>query len=178
MTAARQQGFDQRGFRQALGAFPTGVCVVTCSLDGELFGMTMNSFNSLSLEPPLVLFSVDRRSASLARWAQAPGYAVHVLAANQADVSNRFAKPGSNKWQGTSHRAGLFGAPILPGAAAVFECAAFARHAGGDHTLFIAEVMAFRLSPDRQPLVFGRGRYATLQPTSLPAPLWPLDIHY
>jgi flavin reductase (DIM6/NTAB) family NADH-FMN oxidoreductase RutF len=89
--------FDQRTFRQALGQFPTGVCVVTCSVEGRPLGMTMNSFNSLSLDPPLVLFSINGRAASLPLWEKAASYAVHVLSENQKDVSDRFARPQSNK---------------------------------------------------------------------------------
>jgi flavin reductase (DIM6/NTAB) family NADH-FMN oxidoreductase RutF len=140
--------------------------------------MTVSSFNALSLDPPLVLFSVDRRSASLPSWERAEGYAINVLADNQRDVSIRFAGSRANKWEGMSYAPGLFGAPVLPGAAAVFECTAWATHDGGDHTLFIGEVRRFRAAADRQPLVFGKGRYATLQSTEYAAPLWPLDIHY
>src|SRR5271169_7054766 len=100
MTMQREAAFDARAFRQALGQFPTGVCVVTCLADGERLGMTMNSFNSLSLDPPLVLFSVDRRAVSLPFWEKADGYAVNVLAENQKDVSTRFAKPHPKKWEG------------------------------------------------------------------------------
>jgi flavin reductase (DIM6/NTAB) family NADH-FMN oxidoreductase RutF len=178
MTVGAETTFDQQGFRQALGQFPTGVCVVTCTTAGERLGMTMSSFNSLSLNPALVLFSVDRRSASLPLWERAEGYAINVLAENQRDISNRFAKSRSKKWEGISYALGLFDAPVLPGVAAVFECAAWARHEGGDHMLLIAEVKRFRTSADRQPLVFGKGWYATLQPTEFAAPLWPLDIHY
>jgi flavin reductase (DIM6/NTAB) family NADH-FMN oxidoreductase RutF len=170
--------FDVSAFRRALGQFPTGVCVVTCTGAGEPIGMTMSSFNSVSLDPPLVLFSIDRRSASLPRWERAEAYAINVLAVNQKDISNRFAKAQSNKWQGISFTPGRCGAPVLPGTAAVFECAPWARHDGGDHVLFVAEVRRFQAWPDRQPLVFNKGRYARLEPTDSPAPLWPLDMHY
>ena len=98
--------FDQRALRQALGQFPTGVCVVTCSVDSRPLGMTMNSFNSLSLDPPLVLFSIDRRAASLSLWEKAQSYAVHVLSENQKDISDRFARPLSNKWEGVNFALG------------------------------------------------------------------------
>jgi flavin reductase (DIM6/NTAB) family NADH-FMN oxidoreductase RutF len=172
------KAFEGRAFRQALGQFPTGVCVVTSAVDGALLGMTMSSFNSLSLEPPLVLFSIDCRAASLPLWQKAERYAVHVLAENQKDISDRFARPLSNKWEGISFTPGAGSVPILSGIAAVFECALWASHAAGDHTLFIAEVKTFRASSDRQPLVFGKGRYASLRPTEFVAALWPLDIHY
>lgn len=178
MTVQAEAVFDPRAFRQALGQFPTGVCIVTCMVDGEQLGMTMSSFNSLSLDPPLVLFSIDRRAASLPLWVRAETYAINVLSENQKDISNQFAKPLSNKWEGARFERGRLDAPVLHGIAAVFECVRWATHNGGDHTLFIAEVMCFRSSIDRNPLVFSKGRYAALQSTESVAPLWPLDIHY
>jgi flavin reductase (DIM6/NTAB) family NADH-FMN oxidoreductase RutF len=178
MTVRAEMAFDTRAFRQALGHFPTGVCVVASVVEGVALGMTISSFNSLSLDPPLILFSIDGRAPSLPRWESATGYAVNVLAENQKDVSDRFARSGSRKWEGMSYSAGLFDAPVLPGVAAVLECAAWARHDGGDHVLFIAEVKRFRTSPDRRPLVFSKGRYAELHQTEFTASLWPLDIHY
>jgi flavin reductase (DIM6/NTAB) family NADH-FMN oxidoreductase RutF len=178
MTLAMETAFDTKAFRHALGQFPTGVCIVTAKVEEKRLGMTVSSFNSLSLDPPLVLFSIDRRAASLPLWEKAEAYAVNVLAENQKDLSNRFARSLANKWEATDYRNGLLDVPLLPGAVAVFECAAFARHDGGDHTLFIAEVKRFHAHRDRQPLVFGKGRYAALQPSELAAPLWPLDIHY
>jgi flavin reductase (DIM6/NTAB) family NADH-FMN oxidoreductase RutF len=171
-------GVDPMAFRRALGKFPTGVCIVTTRVEGEAVGMTMSSFNSLSLDPPLVLFSIDRRALSLPLWEQAEGYAVHVLSENQQDLSNRFARPAANKWEGVLFRDGMFGAPILPGVAAIFECSAYARHDGGDHRLFIGEVRKFSADPDRRPLVFAQGRYAALHRSDTTASLWPLDIHY
>src|SRR5262245_42316779 len=169
-----QEAFDTRAFRHALGQFPTGVCVVTATVDGVRLGMTVSSFNSLSLDPPLVLFSIDRRAASLALWERAKAIAVHVLAENQKDVSNRFAQALANKWEGVSCSEGVLGAPLLPGVAAIFECAVWARHGGGDHTLFILEVVRFHSFADRHPLVFGKGRYSALQASDIAAPLWPL----
>jgi flavin reductase (DIM6/NTAB) family NADH-FMN oxidoreductase RutF len=178
MTVETEAAFDPRAFRQALGQFPTGVCVVTCTVGGERLGMTMSSFNSLSLDPPLVLFSIDRRAASLPMWEKAEEYAVNVLSENQKDISNRFARQLANKWEGARFERGRLDAPVLHGIAAVFECVRWAKHEGGDHTLFIAEVKCFRSSVDRKPLVFSKGRYAALQSTEFVAPLWPLDIHY
>ena len=103
---------DARAFRNALGQFPTGVCVVTARApDGEDLGMTMSSFNSLSLDPPLVLFSIDRRSHRLDQWQEAKGYAINVLAESQRDVSGRFARPSCNKWAGIDFDRGEAGAP-------------------------------------------------------------------
>jgi flavin reductase (DIM6/NTAB) family NADH-FMN oxidoreductase RutF len=138
----------------------------------------MSSFNSLSLDPPLILFSIDRRALSLPLWQKAGGYAVNVLAHNQRAISNRFAKPGADKWKGVHFKKGLTDAPVFVGNAAVFECKPWAIHEAGDHLLFIAQVVRFQSETDREPLVFANGRYATLKPTENVAPLWPLDIHY
>jgi flavin reductase (DIM6/NTAB) family NADH-FMN oxidoreductase RutF len=173
-----EPAWDTRAFRRALGHFPTGVCIVTSLVDSTPLGMTVSSFNSLSLDPPLVLFSIDACAASLSLWERADGYAFNVLAENQKDVSDRFAKSGSNKWEGITYADGLFGAPVLPGVAAALECAAWARHPAGDHVLFIARVKRFRASAGRRPLVFSKGRYAKLHETEFTASLWPLDIHY
>ena len=178
MAPESESSFDRQAFRRALGQFPTGVCVVTCSAEFEQLGMTISSFNCLSLEPPLILFSIDREAVSLPLWEKAAGYAVNVLSENQRDISNRFAKSRSNKWEGTRCARGRCGAPLLPGVAAVFECIPWARYDAGDHILFIAEVRNFTSSIDRMPLVFSKGRYAALQSTEFVAPIWPLDIHY
>lgn len=177
MSAATNMTVDARAFRQALGQFPTGVCVVTCRGEEENLGMTMSSFNSLSLDPPLVLFSIDKRALSLPQWQRAAGYVINILADNQQAVSNKFARAGTDKWQGTHFSPGYAGAPILAGVAAAFECRPFAIHEGGDHLLFLAEVIRFSFERDRRPLVFSKGRYARLEQTQDPAP-WPLAIHY
>ena len=169
----------QRAFRSALGQFPTGVCVVTArAADGEDLGMTISSFNSLSLDPPLVLFSIDRRSHGLNKWQGAEGYAVNILAEGQKDVSGRFAQPLGDKWTGIDFDRGHADAPLLRGAVACLECSPFASHDGGDHVLFIVRVVRFRTFTDRFPLIFCKGNYGALKPTDEPAPLWPLAIHY
>ena len=178
-TAPEGDRFDPMAFRAALGQFPTGVCVVTArTADGEDLGMTMSSFNSLSLDPPLVLFSIDRRAHGLPRWRRVRGYAVNVLAENQQDLSDRFARAGTNKWAGLSLDRGIEGAPLLPGVAACFECRAECQHEGGDHILFLARVIAFRCAAERAPLIFCRGRYGSLDPGERRASIWPLAIHY
>ena len=140
--------------------------------------MTISSFNALSLDPPLVLFSLDRRAFSLPVWEQAARFAINVLAENQREMSDRFARARSKKGEGVRFNTGIAGAPLLPGAVAAFECAPWTRHDGGDHVLFIAEVNRFTINADRAPLVFSKGRYASLQASEQIAPLWPLDIHY
>lgn len=171
--------FDTRAFRNALGQFPTGVCVVTArAAGGEDLGMTISSFNSLSLDPPLILFSVDRRSRSLDQWQEVEGYAINVLAESQKAISGRFARPFGSKWTGIEFGRGHADAPLLRGVVACFECRPFAGHDGGDHVLFIARVVRFRTFANRSPLIFCKGNYGALKPGDEPAPLWPLAIHY
>ena len=166
-----------KALRASFGAFPTGVCIITCSVDDEKLGMTMSSFNSLSLDPALGLFSIDRRANGLPLWERAQGYAIHVLSEGQAALSNRFARPG-DKWSGVDTREGLYGSPLLGGVAACFECRAHRVIDAGDHRLFIAAIEKHRCNADRMPLVFAKGRYASLSPGELVSDDWPLAIHY
>jgi flavin reductase (DIM6/NTAB) family NADH-FMN oxidoreductase RutF len=174
----------RRRLRDALARFPTGVVVATAvAADGTLLGMTLNSFTSVSLEPPLVLFCIDRRALSRHAWEQVPGYAINVLANDQGPLSNRFARAGAAKWAGTPFVAGLHGAPLLQGAVARFECSAERLADGGDHLVFIGRVERHWFDPETRPLVFHRGRYAAFEETAGPTPAaewtgWPLPIHY
>jgi len=156
---------DARKFRNALGKFPTGVVVVTARTQaGELIGMTMSSFNSVSLDPPLILFSIHRRALSFAAWQSVSHYAVNVLNEDQEQVSNQFARASGNKWEGLTTLTGRNGAPMLPNAAVVFECENYARYDGGDHEIFVGRVEALHehAFTDRRPLVFFEGRYRQL----------------
>lgn len=121
-------------------------------------GMTMSSFNAVSLDPPLVLFSVDRRAHSLPAILNADGYGISVLGKDQQHVSTRFAQSGADKWSGIAHRPGFAGAPLLAGAIAQFECAPHAQHDGGDHVIVLARVLRFHAMPE-PPLIFFGGRY-------------------
>lgn len=170
--------FDVNAFRQALGQFPTGVCVVTSVIGMEKLGVTISSFNSLSLDPPLVLFSLDRRAASLAQWKRAQGYAINVLSEGQMDLSGRFSRALTNKWEGIACDRETEQGLVLPGIAAVFHCLPWAVHDGGDHLLFIGRVTAFRAFRDRRPLVFNKGRYAALESDGPPEACWPMAMHY
>ena len=170
--------FDVSAFRQALGQFPTGVCVVTSVIGRDKLGVTISSFNSLSLDPPLILFSIDRRSASLKQWMQARGYVINVLSENQADLSSRFSKALTNKWEGIACDGETEHGLVLPGAAAIFHCAPWAMHDGGDHLLFIGRVTTFPSFRDRRPLVFNKGRYAALESDMQDQVSWPLAMHY
>ncbi len=151
---------DARAFRSALSAFTTGVTVVTTRDDtGRDVGLTVNSFNSVSLDPPLVLWSLARSSASLAAFVQAEHFAVHILAADQEPLSNRFAQRGADKFAGVEVLRGEGGVPLLPGCAARFRCRTAYRHQGGDHEIFVGEVIGFEAF-ERAPLVFHLGGYA------------------
>ncbi len=156
---------DARRFRDALGQFPTGVVIATArTREGERLGMTVSSFNSVSLDPPLVLFSVDKRALTFAIWKTVERYAVNVLNEEQEQLSNQFARAQGEKWEGITPLDGDTGVPVMPNAAAVFECEAYARYEGGDHEIFVGRVVALRLHPVNRgrPLVFFQGRYRQL----------------
>jgi flavin reductase (DIM6/NTAB) family NADH-FMN oxidoreductase RutF len=150
-------------FRQSLGCFATGVTIVTApSASGTPVGMTVSSFNSVSLDPPLILFSIGREARSLPDLVDAPAFAVNVLSADQIELSNRFARPSETKWDGIDHEVGLDGAPVFPDALACFECEPYAINDGGDHLVFLGRVMRHRAAPDAKPLVFYGGGYHTV----------------
>ena len=157
--------FDTRRFRNALGRFPTGVVIVTAvAPDGARIGMTVSSFNSVSLDPPLVLFSVHRQALAFRVWQKIDSYAINILNAEQETLSNQFARAKGEKWDGVMPLTGITGVPIMPNACAVLECRAHARHDGGDHEIFVGRVVEIRdHSANRgQPLVFFEGRYRQL----------------
>jgi flavin reductase (DIM6/NTAB) family NADH-FMN oxidoreductase RutF len=153
-------GFDTREFRRALGTFPTGVAVVTTrAANGAFVGLTINSFSSLSLEPPLVLWSLNVASPNLATFDRARYFAVNILAEDQVELSRRFASQVANKFLDLEVHAGLEGVPLIAGCTARLECRAAARHNGGDHVLFIGHVERFGYEAQKRPLVFYAGRY-------------------
>lgn len=155
---------EDRAFREALGCFATGVTVITtCDAAGELVGFTANSFTSVSLDPPLVLFNLNRQANSLPVFEGCAHFAVNVLAEHQADLSSRFASAAHDKWHGIAFELGAEGCPILDGALAVLECAVHAVHDGGDHRIFIGRVLRMRAAEGR-PLLFCRGAYRRLGP--------------
>lgn len=161
---------DPREFRAALGSFATGVTVITTrAADGTPVGLTANSFNSVSLDPPMVLWSLAKKSFSLPAFVAARDWAVHVLAADQEPLSNRFAKAGEDKFAALDLETNADGVPLLKGCAARFQCRTSFQYEGGDHIIFVGEVTAFDRS-ERAPLVFHAGRYAlaTQKDPSLP----------
>lgn len=151
-------------FRQALGTFATGVTIVTTrSPDGRDIGLTANSFNSVSLDPPMVLWSLARNSHSLSAFMAAKYFAVHVLAAHQESLSNSFASRGTEKFAGLELGRGHGSIPLLGGCAARFQCKTAYRYEGGDHVIIVGEVIDFDRS-ERPPLVFHGGAYAFSTP--------------
>lgn len=149
-------------FRSALGSFPTGVTVVTArGPDGRDVGVTANSFNSVSLNPPMVLWSINKDSASLASFISSGTFAVHILAADQQAVSDRFAARWTERFADLEIERGYGEAPLLSGCAARFQCRLVYRYEGGDHEILVGEVIRFdRL--DKAPLVYHGGRYGTV----------------
>ena len=137
--------------------------VTACNAESEPIGMTMSSFNSVSIDPPLVLFSVDRRALSFAGMCAARGYAVNVLGRPQQHLSARFAHSQADKWLDVAHSPGFGGAPVLADVLAHFECKPYAQYEGGDHVIFVCEVVrAVRSESDQEPLIFYRGTYRTI----------------
>jgi 3-hydroxy-9,10-secoandrosta-1,3,5(10)-triene-9,17-dione monooxygenase reductase component len=167
-------GFDDRALRRALGHYTTGVTIVTTRTPaGEHTGVTVNSFTSVSLDPPLVLFCLSTRSSLLAAFEQAEHFAINVLAKGQQALSNRFARPSVNSWDGVNHRCGTQGCALLPDAVATFECARRAMYPGGDHVILVGEVIGFEIVAAPEPLAFYLGSYGTFtrdQPPPVAAP--------
>lgn len=147
------------GFRRSLSEFATGITVVTASVNGERFGLTSNSFASVSLKPPLVLWSIRRESTSFAAFANCSHFAVNILAEDQIGLSQRFARSGPEKFRDIECSAGAGDAPLFSGVAATFECINSQAYDGGDHIILVGEVLRY-CRYDRQPLLFVKGRYA------------------
>ena len=154
--------FNSMDFRQALGSFATGVTILTTlGKSGEKVGMTVNSFNSVSLDPPLILWSLDRKTNCFDDFVDAESFAVHVLAAEQQDLSQRFASVGNDRFHDLECPQGLSGIPILPQCSAYFECTSEHLYEGGDHVILVGRVVNF-VDNQLPPLLFYRGQYNTL----------------
>lgn len=153
---------DLRAYRHALGCFATGITVVTTRAPGGApVGLTVNSFASVSLDPPLVSWCLERTALSLEAFEQAGSFAVNVLATDQADLVWRFAQKTHDKFSGLAFADGLDGLPLLDGVVARFECRTAARFEGGDHLIFLGEVQRYTRFA-REPLIFCTGRYGSL----------------
>ncbi|WP_343079453.1 flavin reductase family protein [Ostreiculturibacter nitratireducens] len=146
-----------RALREALGRYATGVTIVTAQSPEGPVGMTANSFTSVSLDPPLVLWCPARSSGRFPAFAAASHYAIHVLAADQLDLCRRFAREGRD-FAGLGDKVTPEGAPALPGCLARFDCAAHAAHEGGDHAILVGQVLRAEMRAG-DPLIFWGGRY-------------------
>jgi len=149
---------DLRAFRRCLAQFGTGVTVITAQAGDERVGVTVNSFSSLSLEPPLITWAIKRDSRSCRVFEDAGSFAVNILAADQIEVSRCFATPSDDKFAQVAWSAGVCGAPLIDNVLATFECETQATHEGGDHLLFVGRVKQFSRF-EKEPLLFVQGRY-------------------
>jgi flavin reductase (DIM6/NTAB) family NADH-FMN oxidoreductase RutF len=164
-ASAGEAAFSAGEFRAALGMFATGVTIITArGADGSLVGLTANSFNSVSLSPPLVLWSLARRAGSMPVFSRGSHYAINILSAQQKGLAQRFAMSNVDRFDGVAWSEGAGGAPVLQGAAAVFECANRSQYEEGDHVIFVGEVERCAWEASAQPLIFHGGRYYTELP--------------
>ena len=159
-TRALAPSFTTQDFRSALGTFATGVTIVTALDDaGQAVGLTANSFNSVSLSPPLVLWSLARSAGSMPAFERGSHYTINILSADQHALAERFASKSTDRFADLAFREGAGGAPIIEGAAAVFECFNRSRYEEGDHVIFVGEVERCERREGAQPLIFHGGRY-------------------
>lgn len=159
MPNIRKAPIEPRDLRNALGRFATGVTVITTRTgEGKREGLTANSFAAVSLDPPLVSWSLKREAPSFASFLAAKHFAVNILSAGQRDLCRHFATPSPDKFAGLAFEEGLHGAPLLPGCIAVFECRTENTFEGGDHMIFIGGVDR-AIYRDGEPLIFSAGRF-------------------
>ncbi|MFV3091123.1 p-hydroxyphenylacetate 3-hydroxylase reductase component [Pseudomonas sp. GW6] len=163
MTDQQEARFDPRAFRRALGNFATGVTIMTAAVGGKRVGVTANSFNSVSLDPALILWSIDKRSTSYEVFSAASHFAVNILAADQIDLSNRFARPSDDKFASIEVEEGAGGAPLFADCAARFQCELHQQIDGGDHWILLGKVVAFD-DLGRAPLLYHQGAYSSVLP--------------
>lgn len=165
-----QPEIDSRALRDALSSFATGVTIVTTAdTSGEPIGMTASSFNSVSMDPPLILWSVTKTALSAPIFEKASHFAVHVLAANQMTLSNRFARSGADKFEGVDYKTDERGVPHLAGVLTRFDCRTWSVYEGGDHWIIVGEVQNMETQKG-EGLVFSGGSYATAASIQPPNP--------
>ena len=164
-TQAQAPGFSSAEFRASLAMFATGVTIVTArTATGELVGLTANSFNSVSLTPPLVLWSLSQAASSMAAFSTGSHYAINILAADQKELAERFSSKRADRWDGVAFADGVAGAPLLAGAAASFECFNRSRYQEGDHVIFVGEVERCSHRDGAAPLLYHGGKFYTEHP--------------
>ena len=166
----QEKSIDPIEFRNALGAFATGVTVVTtnCNEVGRV-GLTANSFNSVSLDPPMVLWSLAKTSKALKFFTDAERFCVNILAADQVSISNHFASKILDKFSTIAYKDGVLGTPVIDDCSASFECKTVFTYEGGDHLIFVGEVVNF-IKTDKKALLYHAGRYAVSEPHPITAP--------
>ena len=158
------ESVSENDFRDTLARWPSGVTVVTARAGDTPIGITVASFSSLSLDPPLVLVCIARSAQSHDGLVGAPGFAIHVLGASQEEMSARFARPGADKFGAYADQPGPFGVPLLPFDVARLVCAAHAAHDGGDHTILIGRVVSVEHA-GTDPLLYCNRAYGRLSPS-------------
>lgn len=162
---ARPPSFTAPEFRRALGMFATGVTIVTArGADGSLVGLTASSFNSVSLDPPLVLWSLARAAGSMPTISSGSHYAVNILGADQRALAERFASRSADRFAGVTFSEGIAGAPLLEGAVATFECFNRSQYEEGDHVIFVGEVERCSHREGGSPLLYHGGKFYTEHP--------------
>lgn len=153
-------GFNEKDFRNALGSFTTGVTIVTTMEPGGTpTGLTVNSFASVSLQPPLVLWSIDKQSGSCETFVNSGHFAIHILYKTQQPLSKLFSSKSDNKFNGISWNTGMNGSPILPDYISCFECTTESTYEGGDHIILLGRVNKYDIKNDEPPLLFHSGEY-------------------
>lgn len=157
--------FSTADFRAALGTFATGVTVITArDANGKPVGLTANSFNSVSLTPPLVLWSLSRSASTMPAFTRGSHYAINILASDQREIAERFARKDIDRFEGIALHEGASGAPVLDGVMAVFECFNRSQYEEGDHVIFVGQVEHCARRDGALPLIFHGGRYYTELP--------------
>lgn len=160
---------DEKLFRKSLGSFPTGVCLVTTiGHDGKKEGMTINSFSSVSLAPPLILWSVREAARSADMFMSSPYFVLSILAQDQSAIASHFARPALDKFEAYSEEFedGISGCPKLKESVATYECKLYSTHQEGDHTIMIGRVERFSFK-DQAPLMFHSGRMGSMNELAL-----------
>jgi flavin reductase (DIM6/NTAB) family NADH-FMN oxidoreductase RutF len=160
-TTVNAPQIDASHFRHVLGHFPSGVTIVTAALDGELAGMTCQSFFSVSLDPPLIVFSPAKTSTSYPKIRQAGAFCINILAHDQEPLCLGFSRSGADKWRDVSWQAGATGAPIIDGVQAWIDCRLEAEHDAGDHYLTVGRVIDLQVT-DTRPLLYYKGAFGKL----------------
>ncbi|WP_316355239.1 flavin reductase family protein [Candidatus Trichorickettsia mobilis] len=147
-----------------MGCLPTGITIVSTSYDGQLLGFTANSFTSVSLSPPLILFCLNKNAGSIAAFQSSNVFAISILAANQAELSKHFSTSQPNKFSSVNHQIGkITNCPLIIDAVCWVECKKYQEYEGGDHLIFVGEVLNTTINNDQQPLVYFSKNYRELK---------------